>query len=157
LPPEPVGFGPHSYDPGTSPTLLFWTIQIPNHAVEIDLDEGTAVLSLKNICSVFDSFTVANSLDIRHALGFVGAVVESLRVEWSGITKSFLSFSSTAEKFTGNFFETSAKIAVTTRTPATSPPFTPAVQDGFRFVSDPTTTVTNFAQIGSERNGLFFS
>jgi hypothetical protein len=108
---------------------------------------------------VFDSFTVANSLDISHALGFVGAVVESLRVEWSGITKSFLSFKSTdpTSKFAGDFFETSATIAVTTRTPATQPPFTPAPQDGFRFVADPTTTVTNFAQIGKERNGSFFS
>ncbi len=104
-----------------------------------------------------DVFTVPNSFDIAHALGFVGAIVKSLRIEWSGITNSFLSFSSAAEKFAGDFFETSATIAVTTTTPATEPPFTPSPQDGFRFVSDPTTTVTNFAQIGRERNGLFFS
>jgi hypothetical protein len=121
------------------------------------LDAGKAILDLENICTVHDVFTVPNSFDIAHALGFVGALVKSLRIEWSGVTQSFLSFSSTAEKFAGNFFETSAEIAVTTRTPATTPPFTPAAQDGFRFVSEPTTTVTNFAQIGSERNGLFFS
>jgi len=28
---------------------------------------------------------------------------------------------------------------------------------GFRFVSDPASTIVNFAQIGSERNGVFFS
>ena len=112
---------------------------------------------MKNICTVFDAFTVENSLDVAHPLGLVGALIKSLRIEWSGITASFSPFSSTAEKFAGDFFQTSATIAVTTTTPATEPPFTPTPQDGFRFVSDPTTTVTHFAQIGKERNGSFFS
>ena len=122
-----------------------------------DLDAGNAVLDLHDICEVHDVFTVPNSFDVTHALGFVGAVVKSLRIEWSGVIQSFLNFSSGAEKFAGNFFRTSATIAVTTRTPATSPPFTPSAQDGFEFVADPATTVTHFAQIGMERNGLLFS
>jgi hypothetical protein len=121
------------------------------------LDAGTAVLDLKNICEVFDAFTVANSFDPAHALGFVGAVIESLRIEWSGIKRSVIGFSDSTNQFAGNFFETSATIAVTTRTPATTPPFTPTAQDGFRFVSDPTTSKTNFAQVGQERNGALFS
>jgi hypothetical protein len=123
-----------------------------------DLDAGSAVLDLHNICEVHDVFTIPNSFDVTHALGFVGAVVKSLRIEWSGVIQSFLNFSSSTEKFAGNFFRTSAAtIAVTTSTPATNPPFTPSAQDGFEFVSDPATTVTNFAQIGMERNGLLFS
>ena len=31
-------------------------------------------------------------------------------------------------------------------------PFTPTAQDGFEFVADPKSTVTNFAQIGHEHN-----
>ena len=151
-----MGFGPHSYDPGISPTLLFWTIQVPDDAVVIDLQAGTATLNLQNTC-VHDVFTVPNSFDITHALGFVGAVIKSLQIQWSGVIQSFLNFSSSAEQFAGDFFQTSATIAVTTNTPATNPPFTPSPEDGFQFVADPTTTVTNFAQIGMERNGLFFS
>jgi hypothetical protein len=51
----------------------------------------------------------------------------------------------------------SVRLALTVTTPATISPFTPTPQHAFRFVSDPDTTVTNFAQIGRERNGLFFS
>jgi hypothetical protein len=122
-----------------------------------DLDAGSAVLDLHNVCEVHDVFTVPNSFDPAHALGFVGALVKSLRIEWSGVIQSFLNFSSSTEKFAGNFFQTSATIAVTTRTPATNPPFTPSAQDGFEFVADPATTVTGFAQIGMERNGLLFT
>jgi hypothetical protein len=43
------------------------------------------------------------------------------------------------------------------RTPHTKPPFTPAPQDGFQFVADPASTVSNFAQIGHESNGALFS
>ena len=47
-------------------------------------------------------------------------------------------------------------ISVTVNTPSTNPPFTPAPQDGFEFVADPTTTVSHFAQIGHENNGSLF-
>jgi hypothetical protein len=151
-----VGFGPHSYDPGISPTLLTWTVQVPHDAVVIDLDAGTATLNLHNIC-VHDVFTVPNSFDVTHAMGFVGAVIKLLQIQWSGVIESFLNFSSSAEQFAGNFYQTSATISLTTNTPATSQPFTPSAQDGFQFVADPSTTVTNWAQIGKERNGLFFS
>ena len=36
--------------------------------------------------------------------------------------------------------------------PSTKHPFTPTAQDGFEFVADPKSTVTNFAQIGHENN-----
>jgi len=59
-----------------------------------DLEAGSAVLDLHNICEVHDVFTVPNSFDVTHALGFVGALVKSLRIEWSGVIQSFLNFSS---------------------------------------------------------------
>jgi hypothetical protein len=122
----------------------------------IDLHAGTATLNLQNTC-VHDVFTIGNSLDVAHPLGFVGAIIKSLQIQWNSVIQSFFNFSSSAEQFAGDFFQTSATITVTTNTPGTNPPFTPSAQDGFQFVADPTTTVTNFAQIGKERNGLFFS
>lgn len=146
--------GPHSYDPGKSPALLFWTIEIPEGSVEVDLNAGEAILHLENVCQVFDAFTVPNSLDPAHPLGLVSAMIESLRIHWKGI-KTNRSFSNGAT-FRGDFVETSATIEVTVTTPTTKPPFTPSPQDGFEFVADPTTTITNFAQIGHENNGSLF-
>ena len=149
--------GPHSYDPGDSPALLFWTIEIPEGSVDVDLDEGEAVLHLKNVCRVFDAFTLPNSMNPAHPLGLVSAMIERLSIHWSGIKKrdSFNNHST----FRGDFLETDATIEVTVTTPATKPPFTPAPQDAFEFVSDASVghTVVGFAQIGHENNGALFS
>jgi hypothetical protein len=147
--------GPHSYDPGISPALLFWTIPIPEDSVEVDLGAATAVLRLENVCEVFDAFTVPNSFNTLHPLGFVSGLVRSLRIQWSGITKLW-TFDN-GKNFRGSFIQSvEAPIEVTVTTPATKPPFTPSPQDGFAFTSDPKTTVTNWAQIGHEANGALY-
>ena len=147
--------GPHSYDPGISPALLFWTIPIPEDSVEVDLSAATAVLKLENVCKVFDAFTVASSLNTLHPLGLVSALVRSLRIQWSGFTKLW-TFNN-GSTFRGSFVQNvEAPIEVTVTTPATKPPFTPSPQNGFEFTSDPKTTVTNWAQIGQEANGAFY-
>jgi len=149
--------GPHSYDPGISQSLVTWTAEIPDGDVEIDLDDGEAVLQIENLCSIFDAFSVPNSFDPAHALGFVGAFLRSLRIHWRGIARQ-VSFSNPTTRFTGDYVEnTSATIAVTVRTPGTKPPFTPTAKNGFQFVADPASTVSHFAQIGHERNGALFS
>jgi hypothetical protein len=135
--------------------LGFWTIEIPRGSVEVDLDEGEAVLHLENFCRVFDVFTVENSLNPLHPLGLVSAFLKSIRIEWKGITKR-RSFNN-GTNFAGDFVENSATIAVRVRTPETRSPFTPTSQDGFQFVADPASTVSHFAQIGRERNGALFS
>jgi len=147
--------GPHSYDPGTAPSLLLWTIEIPNGSVDVDLKEGEATLHLKNVCQVFDAFTVPSSLNPLHPLGLVSGMLESLSIHWTGISKK-LSFSN-GKTFRGDFIQSvAAPIAVTVSTPATKPPFTPSAQDGFEFVADTKTTVTNFAQFGHENNCALF-
>ena len=147
--------GAHSYDPGIAPSLLVWTIEIPEGSIDVDLNEGEATLHLQNVCRVFDAFTVPNSFDTHHPLGLVSAVIESLSIHWTGISKK-LSFSN-GKTFRGDFIQSvAAPINVTVSTPSSKPPFTPAPQDGFEFVSDPKTTVTNFAQIGHENNGALF-
>jgi len=120
------------------------------------LDRGEATLHIENLCSIFDAFTVPNSFDPAHAMGFVGAILKSLRIQWSGIKKR-VSFSNATTRFRGDYVENiSANIEVTLKTPATVPPFTPTAKNGFHFVADPATTVTHFAQIGHENNGSLF-
>jgi hypothetical protein len=98
---------------------------------------------------VFDVFTVPNSFDPAHALGIFSAIINSMKMEWSGVTRSVLGFSDSTNKFRGDFFECSATIAVSVTTPKET-------GHGFHFVSDPATTHTNFAQFGTEHNGVFF-
>ena len=119
------------------------------------MDEGEAVLHIENVCRIFDAFSVPNSLNPLHPKGLVCAFLKSLRIQWKGITKR-RSFNN-GSTFRGDFVENSATIAVTVMTPETKPPFTPAPENGFQFVADPASTVSNFAQIGHESNGALFS
>jgi hypothetical protein len=129
-------------------------VEIPEGNVQVDLNAGEASLHIENLCSVFDAFTVPSSLNPLHPLGLVSAMIESLRIRWKGV-KMKRSFSN-GSTFRGNFIETSATIELTVTTPPTKSPFTPSAQDGFEFIADPTTTITDFAQIGHENNGSLF-
>jgi hypothetical protein len=116
--------------------------------VDVHLDAGKALLQVRNI-PVLDAFTVANSF--MRTPSPVPALIDSLRIEWSGVTKT-VHFSDSTDKFAGTFKENSATIQVTATTPANSCLGT----HGFHFVSD-STTASHFAQIGRERNGAFFN
>ena len=142
--------GPHSYDAGVSPTGVTWVTEVPEGSVHGDLDDGTASLHAENIC-VFDAFTVANSLTVSRPLGnLVKGVFNSLQMEWHGVNRRVTGFSDSVDKFRGDFVENSAQIEVTATTPLST-------GHGFKFVSDPgETSVSNFAQIGNEHNGVFF-
>ncbi len=145
---SPLGF--HSYDPGIGAgSLLFWGVPYPVGSGKVDIDAGTAELFVHNVCSVFDVFTVPNSFDPKHALGIFSAIINSMKIEWSGVTRSVLKFSDATNKFRGDFFECSATIAVSATTPKDT-------GHGFHFESDPAKTHTNFAQFGTEHNGVFF-
>jgi hypothetical protein len=149
LPGSPLGV--HSWDVGVSQSLAFWTTPLPSDAGKVDLANGTARLKANDICAVFDAFTVPNSLSSDRPLGFTSGIINSLDIEWCNVTNSFAEFSDSADKFAGDFFEIgNVKIAVTATTPRST-------GHGFRFVSDPESTIVNFAQIGRERNGVFFS
>jgi len=124
---------------------------VPEGAGEVDLDSGTAEFHAENICAVFDAFTVPNSVSPNRPLGFVRGGIDSVDIKWSGVTKSFLGIHDATNQFMGNFFQIgNVTIAVTATTSKTT-------GHGFRFVSDPASTIVNYAQIGSERNGVFFS
>ena len=81
-----------------------------------------------------------------------------LRMEWRGTTFR-RSHTDCVDAFRGDYFEDVATIEVIATTPPTPAqacgPSTP--RHGFRFVSDPAhTSVSHFAQIGREHNGIFF-
>jgi hypothetical protein len=143
--------GPHAYDPGTSPTGVFWTTPVPEDSIKVNLEEGTASLRLRNV-PVFDFFTVPNSIDPVHLQGVAAATLNTLDVEWSGVTQH-REYNDPASAFTGVFLETAARISVVVTTSAV-----PAHGiHGFRFVSDPlATSSSSFAEIGQEQNGAFF-
>ena len=108
---------------------------------------------------VFDAFTVANSLNPQHPIRKVNAVLNSLRMHWSGSINR-RSHTDCVDAFRGEFVENVATIEVVVTTPAQPASVCPprAAQNGFRFVSDPAqTSISNFAQIGQERNGVFFA
>jgi len=137
----------HSYDPGISANGLLWTIPIPEESVDVHLGAGAAVLDATDI-PLFDVFTVANSFS--KAVPRVPAVINSLRIEWSGITKTTqFSSANPDDQFAGYFLENSATIEVTVTTPPS-----PGLH-GFHFVSD-ATTASDFAQVGHDHNGSFF-
>lgn len=134
-----------------------WNAAIPSGSVEFDLEDEEATLNVKNVL-VFDGFTVPNSLNTFHPLGHANAVMNSLRMKWSGTTNR-RSVNDCADAFRGDFLENTATIAVTATTPPTPartcPPTPP--RNGFRFVSDPaSTSISHFAQIGREHNGVFY-
>jgi hypothetical protein len=125
-----------------------WGTSFPSGSGKVDVSGGTAELFVHKVC-VFDVFMVPNSFDPTHALGIFSAVINSMKIEWSGVTRSVVGFSDSTNKFRGDFFECSAKIAVSATTPKDT-------GHGFHFESDPATTQTNFAQFGTEHNGVFF-
>jgi hypothetical protein len=135
--------GVHSYDPGIAPNGLFWTIPIPDDSVEINLNEATASMRLRNV-PVFDWKTIPNSLLRGTFLPPVCATI-SFRVRWSGVLRVDEVRDET-NRFAGRFIRDEARFTLT------------AEQPGFRFESDPARTSVNlFSEIGRERNGAFFS
>jgi hypothetical protein len=148
--------GPHSYDPGISPSGVFWTTPVSPGSVKFDLRKETASLHVRDVL-VFDAFTVPNALDEAHPAGRVNSIINSLRIEWSQTTRETEFENCDPNAFRGHYFENSATIeviATTPPTPASTCPARPA-RNGFRFVSDPAeTTVNHFSQIGREQNGV---
>ena len=127
---------------------MTWTTAIPDGSVNFDFANGEAELRFRNV-PVFDAFTVRNSLDGDRPLGPpVSAMVDSLDIRWSGVTRTTTFRSSDPrDMFAGAFNETGATISVAVTTPART-------GHGFHFVSDPAATSTStFAQIGMESSG----
>jgi hypothetical protein len=121
---------------------LFWTNRVPNsgvHAEDDDFEDG-ARWNVNNL-ALFDYFSVGNALADGDS---IDAMV-SYSVRWAGNGTPLTTDDGKNFHFEGR--QTTATITWS------------AHEDGFSFRSDPSTATqsTNFAQIGNERNGVFYS
>jgi hypothetical protein len=106
---------------------------------------GAAALLIGNI-PVFDAFTIPNSLTPAHPMGAPVTATISLHILWTSVSRQINHFSNAAGRFRGSFAETKVIVDVVANTPSMN----------FEAVTDPLSTVTNFAQIGHEADGFFF-
>jgi hypothetical protein len=130
----------HDYNPGVAPSGLFWTIRVPDSAVQTDSSAAIGRYAQDNV-TVFDYLNVWTAFGGQPA----GTAAVSFDVRWRAIGKAF-KFSDAAKRFTGTY--RMAQSTLEWR----------SAGSGFSFQSDPAkTSRTFFSSIGRERNGIFFS
>jgi hypothetical protein len=138
-PGEPIQI--HDLNPTLPPpTGLFWTIPMPGGGVDVNLGAGRAVMRIAN-APVYDFGDFGNAV-----LGLAPPVPArvSCAVEWSGVSER-VQVSNPAQGFGGEFVRNTARMAWT------------ATAGDYRFVSDPLSSSSSaFAELGHERNGLYF-
>ena len=136
----------HDFNPSTLPPLgLFWTVQLPEDSVEIQLGKGSATLQGSDV-PVFDYGTLVNALFGPPPSPLPTGTV-SFTVVWSGVGQrvNIRNTDPTYGGFAGEFIRNTAQME-----------WTAAVGD-YRFTSDPLATSSSaFAEIGHERNGSFY-
>jgi hypothetical protein len=135
----------HDYEPGISPTGVFWTVPVPKQAVIVHPGSGRAVLQMTTM-PIKDYFDFFNSLTL--AVPPEDAVV-SFRVEWN-VTGPWQTVDNPEEDFTFTFRESTAPDGASIVWSAWN-------AGGFSFQSDPANTSVNlYANLGRERNGVFY-
>ena len=135
----------HDLNPSTFPPLgLFWTLQIPDSSVKVELGKGEATLQATDV-PIFDYGDITNALFGGGPPPIPGIV--SFKIVWRGVQqrKNIRNTDPTFGGFAGEFVRNSAQMEWS------------ATVGDLEFVSDPlSTSSTEFAQIGRERNGAFF-
>ncbi len=139
----------HDFNPGITENGVFWIVRIPDKSVNGDDDDDDdeegdvrARLKVKNL-ETEDYFNLGNAL----ADGPSVEAHVSFDVRWHDAIATHL-FRNPApdQRFTGRFTQTHAKVKWS------------AEEAGFKFHSDPASTSTTvYAEVGEERNGVFFS
>ena len=136
----------HDFNPSTFPPLgLFWTVQLPEDSVEIQLGKGSATLQGSDV-PVFDYGTLVNALFGPPPSPLPTGTV-SFTVVWSGVGQrvNIRNTDPTYGGFAGEFIRNTAQMEWT------------ATVGDYRFTSDPLATSSSaFAEIGHERNGSFY-
>jgi hypothetical protein len=136
----------HDLNPSTfPPTGLFWTIEIPGDGIQVNLGKGTASMEADDV-PILDYVTVFNALfEGDNPSPTPGSV--SFTVVWSGVDErvNIRNDDPVYGGFAGTFIRNAAQMEWT------------ATVGDFMFVSDPLeTSASLFAEIGQERNGIFF-
>ncbi len=125
---------------------MFWTVALPDSAVKVNLDEGTAEMHVRNLLTE-DYFTFPNA----SADGPEVDATVSFDVQWRNPVTRSVRVSDAVNGFSGTFLEDQATIT-----------WSATNELGFSFVANPGSFATSvpeagpFAEIGRERNGIFF-
>ena len=126
-------------NPGITSTGLFWTMAIPEGSVEVNFGNGSAELRVEHV-KIEDYGTFLNSL-------FGGPsepATASFEIQWAGSSPR-QHVVNTAGEMEGEFIRNTATMEWSATTP------------DYEFVSHPASTSSSlFAEIGHERNGVFF-
>jgi len=136
----------NDFDPGIHPYPdgLFWTVPMPADSVDVQFGAGKASMKGENI-SAPDYFNIPNAL-FRFMPGYPIPATVSFDIRWSGPVKDRYNLKDPDVGFAGEFVESLATMT-----------WSAERSDGFRFVSDPSGTVSAFAQLSHMRNGVFYS
>ena len=126
----------HDFNPGIAESGLFWTAPIDRGSVRVDLHEARASMHVEDL-ELEDYGNVVNALQDGPS---VEATV-SFDISWSGGDER-RKIRNTHAGFAGTFIRDTAILVWS------------AEEHGFSFQSDP--LVSGFAEIGFERNGVFF-
>jgi hypothetical protein len=130
---------------------LFWVARVPRKDLQVHLGEGKASLKVTDL-AVTDWKTNGNSISGGKLLGPGVPATVSYEINWSGATRK-VKVRDAKNGFAGLFVETGATISWSSSQKSQFG----GNPDGFAFVSDAaSTTKTDFAEIGHERNGVFF-
>ena len=132
----------HDLNPGILDNGLFWVVPIPDASVDVDPGAGRARLLVRDL-EVEDYFTLENALLDGNSI----PAHVSFDCRWfrpTGITR--YRNAAADQQFVAQFRETSAVVEWSVR------------EEGFEFTSDAaSTSVSVIAEVGHERNGVFFS
>jgi len=129
---------------------LFWTTHVPMDSIQVALDEAAASFQLSGFATL-DFGNIKNAFLVTTPP--VNATI-SLSMQWTGVKArlNIVDFETgpglTANhRFAGQFIEDTATVEWSASVPSS----------GFTFQSDPAAgSVSKFAEIGRERNGVFF-
>jgi hypothetical protein len=135
---RPGGAQTHDFNPGLD-NGLFWTKRIPNDSVEVDLEHHKATLRVSDI-DLEDYHNAGNALQD----GPSKPAIASYTVRWSGGKETHVH--DDKQQFRGTYSLGKATVEWS------------AEEAGLSYRSDPaSTSETEFALLGRERNGVFFS
>jgi|SRR5215469_1458126 len=125
------------------PDGLFWTTATDPKNIKASFGNASASFHLNDL-AVTDYFNIVNALENGALQTPVAATLSTLDVEWSG-PGTRVTVQDAANGFEATLIRNSATMKWTASNAA-----------GFSFVSDPAGTTSVVAQIGHEKNGVFF-
>ncbi len=148
----------HDFNPGINANGVFWTVPIPDNAVDVQFGAGEAFMALNNF-AVSDYFNIVNALvrqgnvTLPPGVGPFGPDDIPARVSfdilWSGRGQKVHVKDATAG-FRGTYLlDTSTVLSLSASEAAAGG------QPSFQFFA--TSSTNEFSLLGHERNGRFFS